>query len=74
MPEGFGGCTWGYGKLHSFQSVCCPCLFFLQKNGTSFSHSTHFNFFLEDTIKNRGKLEQREVWDGPALDMSLKEV
>lgn len=31
-------------------------------------------FFLEDTIKNRGKLEQREVWDGPAPDIGLEEV
>lgn len=37
-------------------SLSAASCLFLQKNGTSFSHSTHFNFFffLEDTIKSRG--------------------
>ena len=60
--RGWGDVPGGYGKLHSSQSVCCPCLFFLQKNGTSFSHSTHFNSFLEDTIKNRGKSLWHWIW------------
>lgn len=48
--------TGGYGQLHPSKSASCPCLFFLQKNGTSFSHSTRFNFFFRRYNKKQGKI------------------
>lgn len=65
--------VWGTSSL----PVCFLPLSFLplEKWNKFFSLDTFQLFFLEDTIKkNRGKLEQREVWDGPSLDIGFKEV
>ena len=73
-PEGLGDVPGGMGNFMPLSLFAAPVFSSFRKMEQVFLTRHISTFFLEDTIKNRGKLEQREVWDGPALDMSLKEV
>ena len=73
-PEGLGDVPGGMGNFMPLSLFAAPVFSSFRKMEQVFLTRHISTFFLEDTIKNRGKLEQREVWDGPALDMRLKEV
>lgn len=69
----WGDTPGGMGDLIPLSLFAAPVFSSFRKMEQVFLTRHISTFFLEDTIKNRGKLEQREVWDGPALDMGLKE-